>query len=121
MRNAADLKGTSESKYKWTCLSAAHYGARYLDGLHYTIDGNFQQTQKNKPMDEEDEPLTLGGAYYADERDFKEFQRTRPRDKKDATGRLGACRPAREIRTASLTAATTWSWPTTRWRSVSSI
>ncbi|EJF55967.1 hypothetical protein DICSQDRAFT_150671 [Dichomitus squalens LYAD-421 SS1] len=60
-------------------------GDEYLDGLHYTIDGNFQQTQKNKPMDEADEPLTLGAAYHADERDFKEFQRTRPKEKKEPT------------------------------------
>ena len=83
MRKQVDLKGTSESKYEWIWPVIAHQRSRYLDGLHYTIDGNFQQTQKNKPMDEEDEPLTLGAAYHADERDFKEFQRTRPKNKKD--------------------------------------
>jgi hypothetical protein len=36
-----------------------------------------------------------------------------PKNKNDATGRLGACSPAREIRTASLIADTTWSCPTT--------
>ena len=61
---------------------------RYLDGLFYTIDGNFQQTQKNKPMDEDDDPLTLGAAYHANEKDFKYFQQTRPRDKKDVRASL---------------------------------
>jgi hypothetical protein len=44
-----------------------------------------------------------------------------PKNRKDAVGRLGACSPALDIRTASLTAATTWSWPTTRCCSACSI
>jgi len=44
-----------------------------------------------------------------------------PKNIIDATGRLGACRPAREIRTASLIACTTWSCPTTRLLKASSI
>ena len=44
-----------------------------------------------------------------------------PRNKKDATGRVGACSPARDMRTASLIAPTTWSCPTTRARNESSI
>ena len=44
-----------------------------------------------------------------------------PKNKKEATGRFGACNPARDIRTASLTEDKTSSWPTTRFRRASSI
>ena len=39
----------------------------------------------------------------------------------EATGRLGFCKPARDVLTASAIAVTTWSCPTTRARSASSI
>ena len=38
-----------------------------------------------------------------------------PRNRKVPIGRSGSCRPARERRSAELTAATASSWPTTRW------
>ncbi|KAI1785585.1 hypothetical protein LXA43DRAFT_899423 [Ganoderma leucocontextum] len=43
----------------------------YLDMLFYMIDGNFQASQKFKPMDSTDFPLTTGAAYYADEREYE--------------------------------------------------
>ena len=36
----------------------------------HTVDGNFQSTQKLKPMDPTDFPLTTGAGYFADERDY---------------------------------------------------
>ncbi len=51
--------------------------------MFYTADGNFHQTQKMKPMDPEDEPLTLGAAYYANERLFEFYQKHRPKEKKE--------------------------------------
>ena len=47
---------------------------RFLDALFHTVDGNFHQKQKRKPMDEEDLPLTLGSAYYVNEVGFARFQ-----------------------------------------------
>ena len=41
--------------------------------LFYTIDGNFQASQKYKPMDETDYPLTTGAGSYADERDYEVY------------------------------------------------
>lgn len=50
----------------------------------------YQQYQVNKDMEMLTFPTPVG-----------------PKNRKDAIGRLGACSPAREIRTASLTAETT--------------
>ena len=44
-----------------------------------------------------------------------------PRNRNEPIGRLGSCRPARARRTASETATSASSWPTTRSRSASSI
>ncbi|KAI0741135.1 hypothetical protein C8Q76DRAFT_608959 [Earliella scabrosa] len=60
-------------------------GEQYIDALHYTCDGNFQQTQKIKPMDANDYPLTLNGSYYSNERDFETFRKSRPRATQDPT------------------------------------
>lgn len=46
----------------------------FLDALHYSIDGNFQQNQRDKPMDAHDFPLTMGAAYFANEDEFKTYQ-----------------------------------------------
>lgn len=43
--------------------------------LFYTIDGNFQASQKYKPMDETDYPLTTGAGSYADERDYEIYRK----------------------------------------------
>ncbi len=56
---------------------------RYLDALFYTADGNFQQSQKMKPSDPNDEPLTLGAAFYAHEHDFAYYQANRGKEKKE--------------------------------------
>src|SRR5260370_536254 len=44
-----------------------------------------------------------------------------PRKRNEPMGRLGSCRPARARLTASETATMAASWPTTRWRSLSSM
>ena len=56
---------------------------RYLDALSHTVDGNFQQTQKIKPMDAKDYPLTLNAMYFSNERDFETFRKNWPRDNKE--------------------------------------
>ena len=43
--------------------------------LFYTIDGNFQASQKYKPMDESDYPLSTGAGSYADERDYEVYRK----------------------------------------------
>ncbi|KAI0708129.1 hypothetical protein C8T65DRAFT_708633 [Cerioporus squamosus] len=58
---------------------------KYLDALFHTADGNFQQNQKLKPSDPNDEPLTLGAAFYAHEHDFATYQAKRGKEKKEAT------------------------------------
>ncbi|KAI0743712.1 hypothetical protein C8Q80DRAFT_1122124 [Daedaleopsis nitida] len=58
-------------------------GEQYLDVLFHTVDGNLQHTQKTKPMDMNDLPLTLSAAYYANERDFGTFQKLRLWDDKE--------------------------------------
>ena len=42
--------------------------------LFYTIDGNFQASQKYKPMDETDYSLSTGAGSYADERDYEVYR-----------------------------------------------
>ena len=54
-------------------MSSRSLLASFLDTLFHTVDGNFQSTQKNKPMDQSDYPLTTGAAYFADERDYVIF------------------------------------------------
>ena len=44
----------------------------------YTIDGNFQASQKLKPMDETDYPLTTGAASYANEVDYEVYRANLP-------------------------------------------
>ena len=41
--------------------------------MHTTSDGNFHATEKNKPLDDTDFPMTLGAAYFPDERDYRVF------------------------------------------------
>ncbi|KAH9884219.1 hypothetical protein C8Q73DRAFT_644132 [Cubamyces lactineus] len=45
----------------------------YLDALFYSIDGNFRQSQRNKPMDKNDVALSRGAGYFADVDDFREY------------------------------------------------
>ena len=47
----------------------------FLDALFHTIDGNFHQNQKMKPLDPNDFPLTLGAGYFAHEGDFEAYQK----------------------------------------------
>ena len=83
MSTPGDRKGKStyHSTARWTATYSP--SPRYIDALYHTCDGNFQQTQKIKPMDANDYPLTLNGSYYSNERDFETFRKSRPRATQD--------------------------------------
>ena len=53
------------------CLTYSN--ARYLDALHYSIDGNFHFNLKVKQTDPNDFPLTQAAAYFVHETDRKKF------------------------------------------------
>ena len=46
---------------------------RYIHALSYSKDGNFQQNQVEKKMDQFDCPLTKGASYYANEDDYASY------------------------------------------------
>ncbi len=46
---------------------------RFLDALFHAVDGNFVSNQKDKKMDGDDFPLTLGAGYFANENDVQKF------------------------------------------------
>ncbi|OCH85647.1 hypothetical protein OBBRIDRAFT_807358 [Obba rivulosa] len=59
---------------------------RFLDALHHTMDGNFQQNQREKPSDPNDFALTEGAAYFADVHDFATYQKSMgPLERKPST------------------------------------
>ena len=58
---------------------------RYLDTFFHTVDGNFHSTQKMKPMDPSDFPLTNGGGYYAEEKEFAQFDKDFKPPKKEVS------------------------------------
>ncbi|PIL33158.1 hypothetical protein GSI_04608 [Ganoderma sinense ZZ0214-1] len=58
---------------------------KYLDTFFHTVDGNFHATQKMKPMDPSDFPLTNGGGYYAEEKKFSQFNKDFTPPKKEPT------------------------------------
>ena len=64
--------------------------------FHYAVDGNFQSTQKMKPMDLTDFSLTNGAGYFVEQNDFKQFRdAVRPPKKFDQSympPRLRVCR-----------------------------
>ncbi|KAI0056526.1 hypothetical protein BV25DRAFT_1977834 [Artomyces pyxidatus] len=60
-------------------------GLMYLDALYHTIDGNFKQSQREKPLDANDFPLTEGAAYFANGSDFKLLQKRLPPHKDEVT------------------------------------
>ena len=64
--------------------SRPDYLHRYLDMLFYSVDGNFHHSQKMKPMDPEDFPLTQGAGYFVDEVDFAQYQERMKPPKKEA-------------------------------------
>lgn len=47
---------------------------RFLEMLFYLTDGNFRGNQKQKPMDQEDFPLSGLASYFADTKSFKRFE-----------------------------------------------
>ena len=59
-------------------LSICLHRARFLDMFFYTIDGNFQASQKLKPMDETDYLLTTGASTYANEVDYEIYRTNLP-------------------------------------------
>ncbi|KAI0668645.1 hypothetical protein C8Q78DRAFT_1081036 [Trametes maxima] len=65
---------------------------QYLDILFYSVDGNFHQTQKMKPMDPDDFPLTMGAGYFAHEQDFAEYQEKMkvPKKEESTCNKFGA-------------------------------
>ena len=78
------------------CSSLNKNAARALQSSVYPIYISIVQVERDERKGRHTLPTPVG-----------------PKNKNDATGRLGACSPAREIRTASLIADTTWSCPTT--------
>ncbi|KAH9919145.1 hypothetical protein B0H21DRAFT_713026 [Amylocystis lapponica] len=60
----------------------------YIDALFHTVDGNFHQTQKNKPMDPNDRALSLGASYFANDLEFTRFQHNLAPTNKEASARL---------------------------------
>ena len=58
---------------------------RYLDMFFHTVDGNFHSTQKMKPMDPSDFPLTKGAGYYAEEEEFSHFDKDIKPPKKEVS------------------------------------
>ena len=54
---------------------AAYLKERYLEVLHWTVDGNFQLNQRKKPMDKDDYALTEGVGYFAHAGKYTEFVR----------------------------------------------
>ena len=63
---------------------------RYLDAMHYSIDGNFHLGLKNKATDVNDVALSENAAYFVNTKDFKTFLRDAPKPKKE----VGNIRPA---------------------------
>ena len=44
-----------------------------MDALYFNMDGNFQLNQKEKMMDLNDRPLTMGAAYYPHEERYMQY------------------------------------------------
>ncbi|KAJ2961021.1 hypothetical protein NUW54_g14406 [Trametes sanguinea] len=58
---------------------------RYLDGLHFSIDGNFHLGLKDRDTDPNDVSLSEGAAYFTKAKDFKTFLKKAPKPKHEAT------------------------------------
>ncbi|KAI1785825.1 hypothetical protein LXA43DRAFT_894803, partial [Ganoderma leucocontextum] len=58
---------------------------QYLDGLHYSIDGNFHFNLKLKQTDMNDFPLTQAAAYFVHEVDFKKYLAKAPPPKHETS------------------------------------
>ncbi|PIL28435.1 hypothetical protein GSI_08469 [Ganoderma sinense ZZ0214-1] len=58
---------------------------KYLDTFFHAVDGNFHSSQKMKPMDPSDFPLTNGGGYYTEVKEYSHFQREFKPPKKEPT------------------------------------
>ena len=46
---------------------------RFLDALHYSIDGNYRTSQRKKARDKNDISLIGAAAYFVDQEDFKYY------------------------------------------------
>ena len=64
-----------------TCSANKVHHGRFLHVLMYTLDGNFQQTQKPSYFDPWDFPLWKGGAYWVHEDDHAYWSARRPKGK----------------------------------------
>ncbi|KAI0643312.1 hypothetical protein C8Q79DRAFT_915187, partial [Trametes meyenii] len=52
-----------------------HRDPNYVDAMYYSIDGNFRQRLRQKPMDKNDVALSQRAAYFADVDDFDAYQK----------------------------------------------
>ncbi|KAI0356813.1 hypothetical protein OH77DRAFT_1533775 [Trametes cingulata] len=58
---------------------------RYLDALHFGIDGNFHLGLKDKDTDPDDVALSEGAAYFVNSKDFKTFLKRSPKPENEST------------------------------------
>ncbi|KAI0669304.1 hypothetical protein C8Q78DRAFT_1070866 [Trametes maxima] len=58
---------------------------RYLDALHYSIDGNFHLGLKDKKSDPNDVALSEGAAYFVNSKDFQTFLKRAPKPANEET------------------------------------
>ena len=59
---------------------------RYLDALHWTVDGNFQLNQRKKPMDPNNFALTERVGYFAHMKEYSSLVRNLPNASKNVEG-----------------------------------
>ncbi|KAI0348966.1 hypothetical protein OH77DRAFT_1465830 [Trametes cingulata] len=58
---------------------------RYLDALHYSIDGNFHLGSNAKPTDPDDFALSEGAAYFVSVKDFQTYLKKSPEPEKEVS------------------------------------
>ena len=62
---------------------------RFLEAHFHAVDGNFQQSQKLKPMDLNDRPLTQGAGFWVEEQEAATFVRSmKPPTEKEVSDSL---------------------------------
>ena len=65
--------------------TCSHTLLRYLDALHFAIDGNYHFNQKAPKSDPNDFPMTRGGSYFIHDLDFKHFHAKAPQPPKEVS------------------------------------
>ncbi|KAI0648456.1 hypothetical protein C8Q79DRAFT_905667 [Trametes meyenii] len=79
---ACPQPGKNMRRHWETCES----DLRYLDALFYSVDGNFHQKQRKKPMDKDDVALMEGASYFVDSSDFAKYMHgIGPEEKEETT------------------------------------